>query len=682
MKKTELLSPAGNFDCLKAAVNNGADAVYLGGNSFSARAFADNFSDDEIVEAIKYAHLRNVKVYITLNTLLTETELENAYVKAKFYYENNVDAILVQDLGLFYRLRKDFPDLELHASTQMHIHNLQGVKNAKKLGFKRVVIARESDHELIKECCKQGIEVETFVHGAICVSYSGQCLMSSVTKGRSANKGMCAQCCRLKYRLYKDGKQVKTDTEYLLSPKDMCLANDVPELIKDGVSSFKIEGRMKSPAYVGYVTRIYREAIDAYYSGEEYILSKEKLNNMRLLFNRGFTNSYYQNDNSNIFNNSRPNHIGVEIGEVVRINGNHVFIKLNKDINQFDGIRVINKINDTGLILNMLIVDGLLVNSAKPSQIIEIELNDKVEIGDIVVKTLDYKLEKEISEIPEKKIQINLNIKALPNSNMVVKAKVDDKEFVYDSKVIVDHAIKQPINKQNIIDSFKSVDDHPYHISDINIEIDNSFISLKVINDIRRDFYDELDRFRLLRDKNDYTTLDINCPINELNQQNNIEMSELGKLNPVINHDSIYNCDNNLVSEFGGLLLEGNKNAYYTLNVCNSYAFEFLLKLGFKNVVLSSELNDNQVELLTKAFKERTGKNNLPYCLVDSKRVLMRLKRNPFNEFVSDLNNTKLSDGNNIYLVENEDNYTVIKELDSSINLTKNSKYYLNIIEK
>ena len=210
MRNIELLAPAGNFECLKAAVYNGANAVYLGGKNFSARAFANNFDEEELKKAVRFAHLHDVRIFVTLNTLLTEKEFANAIKMADFYYENKVDALLIQDLGLYYYLKKKYPDFELHCSTQMHVHNLQGVRNARKLGFSRVVLARESTLDLIKEACKEDIEIETFVHGAICVSYSGQCLMSSSTKNRSANKGMCAQCCRLRYELYdEDDKKVK-----------------------------------------------------------------------------------------------------------------------------------------------------------------------------------------------------------------------------------------------------------------------------------------------------------------------------------------------------------------------------------------------------------------------------------------------------------------------------------------
>ena len=199
MKKVELLAPAGNMEALKAAVNAGCDAVYLGLKSFSARAFAGNFSHEEFIEAIHYCHTRNVKIYCTINTMLYETEIENAKKEVDFLYENNCDAILIQDLGLFHYVRTCYPDMPVHCSTQMHIHNLKGVEFMKNQGVERVVLARETPIEIIQQACQMGVEIEVFTYGAICISYSGQCMMSASVKNRSANRGMCAQCCRLKY---------------------------------------------------------------------------------------------------------------------------------------------------------------------------------------------------------------------------------------------------------------------------------------------------------------------------------------------------------------------------------------------------------------------------------------------------------------------------------------------------
>lgn len=668
MKKVELLSPAGNFDCLKAAINNGADAVYLGGDLFSARAFANNFNDQEMVVAVNYAHLRNVKVYVTLNTLLNEYEIDNAYNKAKFYYEHNIDALIIQDLGLFYRLRKDFPDFELHASTQMHIHNVQGVINAEELGFKRVVVARESSLEQIKQFTKQDIEIECFVHGAICVSYSGQCLMSSVTKKRSANKGMCAQCCRLKYNLYQNDKKVQTDTEYLLSPKDMYLLEDIPDLIAAGVTSFKIEGRMKSAAYVGYVTRIYRKAIDNYYENKEFHVSKKEIENLKLLYNRGFTNTYLKNLNSELFSNSRPNHMGVEIGKVIDIKGNSVFIKLNRKVNQFDGIRIVSN-EDTGLILNMLKVNGKLVSSANENEIIEISLNDKVNINDIVLKTIDYQLEKEISETKQKLIPINLKISIITNQNI----RISCSKFEYISNYIAQEAIKQPITKENLIECFNKTDTHPYCVHNYEINLESCFVPLKILNEIRRDFYEKYDNyvlnsFRRLNNKSLYLDKEI--------ENSNEDILVKDFLNPVINIDSIYNTDKNLVSEFGGILLKGRKDAYYTLNICNSYAYEFLLKLGFFNIVLSSELNPDMINGILDSINSRLHIEIKPYIITSGKRTLMYISRDPFSKYITSKENFKLSDSNNIYSVCFNDKYVEIIDT-NDINIDINDiKFY------
>ena len=236
----ELLAPVGNFDCLKSAVQNGANAVYFGADNFSARAFADNFNLDTLKEAILYAKLRGVKTNLTLNTLITDKELPYAINLAKNAYKFGIDAIIVQDLGLADLLIKNFPDLDIHASTQMSIHNLEGVLELEKMGFKRVVLARElSINEIEYICTNSNIEIECFVHGALCISYSGQCLFSSLVGGRSGNRGKCAQSCRLPYTLLENGKKI--DNGYLLSTKDLCSLEFLPNLIKAGVKSFKID---------------------------------------------------------------------------------------------------------------------------------------------------------------------------------------------------------------------------------------------------------------------------------------------------------------------------------------------------------------------------------------------------------------------------------------------------------
>ena len=298
MSKIELLAPAGDFDCLKAAVQSGADSVYFGGELFNARSSATNFNRDELREAIRYAKLRNVKVNFTLNTLLKDDELEDAADLAKYVYSLGADAILVQDLGLAKYLIDNFPEMDIHASTQMSAHNLQGVLELERLGFKRVVLSRElSLHEIEYICQRSNIEIETFIHGALCISYSGQCLVSSLVGGRSGNRGKCAQACRLPYELVEEGSDKVIDKGYLLSPKDLCGLSFIPSLINAGVKCFKIEGRMKTPEYVATVTKIYRKYIDLAESNEPYIIDDNDIKELMQAFNRGgFSSGNFDNE--------------------------------------------------------------------------------------------------------------------------------------------------------------------------------------------------------------------------------------------------------------------------------------------------------------------------------------------------------------------------------------------------
>lgn len=348
----ELLSPVGNFECLKSAVQNGADSVYFGANNFSARAFAENFDFNNLKEAIKYAKLRGVKTNLTLNTLIKNNEIENAFNLAKQAYELGIDAIIVQDLGLANVLIKNFPDLAIHGSTQMSIHNLEGVLELQELGFKRVVLSRELSLEEIEYICQNSkIEIECFIHGALCISYSGQCLFSSIVGGRSGNRGKCAQSCRLPYKLLENHKKI--DTGYLLSTRDLCGLNFLPELISCGVKSFKIEGRMKSSEYVATVTRIYRKYIDLANNCiqsnniENYIIDPNDEKELKQVFNRGnFSNGHLENTpNKNLVYPEKPNNMGLFLGNVQKYNPlkGHISVKLNEPIEIGDTISLQNE---------------------------------------------------------------------------------------------------------------------------------------------------------------------------------------------------------------------------------------------------------------------------------------------------------------------------------------------------
>ena len=291
MNKIEVLAPAGTIESLYAAINKGADAVYLGGNKFSARAYASNFDNENMQKAIDYAHSYGVKIYVTINTILKENEIEEAVRYVGYLYEIGADALIIQDLGLFKRIKEEYPDLELHASTQMTIHNGEAAIYFKEKGFHRLVLSREMTIEEIKHISTDlNIETEMFVHGAICVSYSGQCLMSSIIGGRSGNRGRCAQPCRMEYTL--KGEKSGEQKGHLLSPKDMCTIDDVKDIVESGTHSLKIEGRMKRPEYVAGVVDNYRKAVDKVLFKTKYNVQEGKGQLLQLFNRSGFTNAY------------------------------------------------------------------------------------------------------------------------------------------------------------------------------------------------------------------------------------------------------------------------------------------------------------------------------------------------------------------------------------------------------
>lgn len=346
-KNVELLAPAGNMECLHAAVKAGADAVYLGAGHFNARRGADNFSLENMAEACDYAHLRGVKIYLTLNTVVLPSELPDALELARQAYRCGVDAFIVQDIGISIELSRIMPDVEVHVSTQMNIHDEDGLRAAAALGATRVTLARELSlaeiarlHELAEEL---GVELESFAHGALCVCYSGQCFMSSLVGGRSANRGRCAQACRLPYELHNRALRKTLDApgEHLLSPKDLCTANLIPELLHAGVASLKIEGRMKSPEYVQAVVGVYRAVIDRVEAAidrdgidsvvasdaPELRASEEEMNVLSEAFSRGFTTAYLKGKCGNeIMSYGRPNNRGVFVGRVAKVREGLVFI--------------------------------------------------------------------------------------------------------------------------------------------------------------------------------------------------------------------------------------------------------------------------------------------------------------------------------------------------------------------
>lgn len=345
MKKCELLVPAGGSAQLVAAVENGADAVYLGGKAFNARIHAGNFDDEEMQEAVDFAHKRGVKIYVTMNTLIADAEMQEALDYAAFLYEIGVDALIVQDLGLTMLLSQQLPDFELHLSTQGSVYDLRGAAAAGRLGCSRVVLARELSFDEIKEICAEtDLEIEVFVHGALCICYSGQCQMSRYFGGRSGNRGQCAQPCRLPYRTFDEKGRLVQTFAHPLSPKDLCLIDHIGDLADAGVSSLKIEGRMKSPEYVAVVTAIYRKYLDLYERQGHYTVDPADREALEQIFNRGgFTEGYFDTDpGEGLMAGSIPKHRGIPIGKVVKgvAGGQLVDVKLYHKLSIGDGVEI------------------------------------------------------------------------------------------------------------------------------------------------------------------------------------------------------------------------------------------------------------------------------------------------------------------------------------------------------
>lgn len=630
--KKELLSPAGNIESLYQAVHNGADAIYISGKNYGARKFADNFTIEEMEHATKYCHLYGVKVYVTVNTLIYESEIEEFINYIKELVRINVDALIMQDIGMISLVKQKFPNLEIHASTQCHNHNEQTVKFFEKLGVSRVVLARELSLDEIKNI-KTPLEKEIFIHGALCISYSGLCLFSSILLNRSGNRGECAGFCRLPYELYEKDKKIETKGKYLLSPKDLCSVEYLKEILDSDIKSLKIEGRMKSPEYVGFVTKVYRTLIDKYYNNEEMTITEEEFNNLKKLYSRKFTKGFLNNTSyKDLINIESPNHQGVYLGEVIKTTKNKITIKLKEELNQGDGIRFSN---NEGMIANYIYNQkGLLINSGKPNEIIE--LDNKVNLYNTgkVIKTQDIKLINKLKNYNEKKLKVNFLVEAKLNQNLKITIKYNDISITEEENVI-EKSINKTTTKEEMKEKLSKLGNTPFVLGDIEFSIDeNIFIPIKEINNIRRVLVEKL-KSKLEQQENeiiekefDYkpknieltkevsflvrTEEQINALINK-NVNIYIENYELYKKyqkenvyyrTPRVEKVSDYSDDNLVITTFRNDIGNNCVSDIY-LNNTNSYTTEILSKLGIKKIGLSIELSTIEVKNLIESFKEK-----------------------------------------------------------------------------
>lgn len=672
MKKVELLAPAGSWDNMVSAVMAGADAVYLGGIRFGARAFSSNFSDESIVKAIKYCHLYGVKVYVTVNTLIYDNEVDDFINYIRFLHKNNVDAILIQDIGMLDLVRKKFPNLEVHSSTQMHIHNLDGTLFMEKMGVKRVVLARETSVDEIKYIKENSnVELEVFVHGALCICYSGQCLMSSLIGGRSGNRGECAGSCRLNYDVIdSNGNVLNKDNKYPLSTRDLYTLKHIDKLIDIGVSSLKIEGRMKSREYVYMVVRMYRHAIDSYYKNKEIKVNLEDEIKLKKIFNRNYTSGFlFNTKNNDLMNTYRPNHMGVSIGKVIDYKNNIATILLTDTLSIGSGLRIIGN-KDVGVNVNDFYINNKLVKTAYKGDKITIKVNDIVKINSDVVITLDSNLVKSIDNEINNLRRINITCEFngyIGNKMSLMMSDGVNNVICYGN--IIEKSINNPTSKEIIYEKLNKLNDTVYKIKKMSINIDdNIFIPLKELNELRRNAIDELNNKRLY--KIDFIEKDYDIEVPNFKKEKLISVCTNSV--PTIKYDVLYSeilsnaikvlprvikeypntNENLLVGEIGAFNKYKNACTDYSFNVVNSYSVSFLHSIGASRVCLSYELNDEQISNLINSYKSRYKKCPNLELIVSGYEEVMISKFSLKNYYGKDVN---LKDRfNNIYKIKEE----------------------------
>ena len=678
----DLLSPVGDFDCLKAAVQNGANSVYFGADLFSARAFASNFDINTLEKAILYAKTRGVKTNLTLNTLVTDNEFNEAFELAKKAYKFGIDAIIVQDLGLAKQLIKHFPDLDIHASTQMTAHNLQGVLELQRLGFKRVVLSRELSLQEIEYICKNtNVEIEVFVHGALCISYSGQCLFSSMVGGRSGNRGKCAQPCRLPYKLLENDKEI--DKGHLLSTRDLCGLNCIPNLIKAGVTCLKIEGRMKNPEYVATVTRIYRKYIDLaealintqkFIDGEnldiydfkenttnkfKYIINENDIKTLLQAFNRGMSSSGHllNEPNKNLVFKDKPNNMGLFLGKVQKYNKNkgYITVKLQEPIEIGDTISLEKEKGSYNV--SELMDKNKNIKETSIGQTVTIgRMKGNINLGDSIYKmsskTLNTLAQNSINGEHRK---ISLNCKVTIKHNEPLKITVtpttetannfdiySNLNITYNSEIIPENAQNRPLEKEKIIAQISKTNDSIFEFSNIDVELDPDIFLPKfsaTLNDLRR---------KVLESVYDYAI-------------SNIKRTCIKKIEP----DSLNN-------EVKNSLNDNTKTISVLLNILN-LDFDYSKLDGFDNIYIplkyfSIKKYDGILKTLEQKFNVYIY---MPTIIKANYRNL--LFSNIFNTIENhNIKGFVISNISNLLLLEN-----VLKNLDYNFDLIAN--YTFNV---
>ncbi len=623
---TELLAPAGNIEAFKTAIFNGCDAVYLGMQKFGARAYSDNFDIDTLKDVIEYAHLRDVKVFVTMNTIVFEEEIEEMKKQLHQLNEIGADAVIVQDLAVFEYAKSHFEDMEVHCSTQMGIDDLEGTLLCKELGSDRVVLAREVSIDKVKDIKKAAqLPIEIFVHGALCVSYSGNCLMSGLIGYRSGNRGRCVGSCRKPYELIDMTTGKSLGTSYILSTKDLNTIDHIEDLKE--IDSLKIEGRMKEPVYVANVVSKYRAALDG-------IATEKDKENLNKTFNRTYTEGYlFGEDPGNITNISRPNNFGYPIGKVTgQYRGMYeITLDCGEPLNQNDIIRIDHDGEDVNLsVVRLYDRAGDLINKADDTCYIKIK--EKLSPGDMVYKTKDYLYYKELESAPAgefRRFPLDFKVYAYPGSGLVINAEGFDMEYTYEGDEILSEAINNPTTKEQVVKQLSRLNDTVFELRHVEFDEYNAFIPAKMLNNARREIVQTLYDMKLaakqkrekipalkegitFKQKQPYITAAvttkaqydacIEAGINDVYFDNIVRRNQIeyepreGEL---------------LLGGYGGIYAYRDTNPFitdYSLNVVNSSSCYQLHKLGAKRVTLSYELNKNQIkDLIDTYYEENSG---------------------------------------------------------------------------
>lgn len=672
MKRHELLVPVGDMECLRQAIMNGCDAVYGGCKDFGARKFAKNFSRDEIVEAIRLCHLYGVKFYVTMNTLVKDSMVSSFLEQIEFLYQHGVDAVIMQDFGMISYVLEKYPNLEVHASTQFNNSSVDDVRLLYEMGVKRVVLSRELSLEEI-ESISVPIEKEVFIHGALCISYSGCCLMSSMIGGRSGNCGECAGSCRLPYRLFYKDKMI-SDSKYLLSTKELNTSNQFQQLLNSSIYSFKIEGRMKSPEYVGFITRMYRELIDSNGNTENLAVKTEQL---KTIFNRDFTQGHLFSSRIDDFMNVKsPNHVGLPIGKVISVDSRRIKIRLDKDLHQGDGIRFLK--SGKGFIVNYLYnKSGLLVSSVSAGDVCYIDNKVDLKKEDVVSKTSDFLLMQELKKLPKRLIPITFSVSA--HVGEVFTVQISDGVFQLQATgSVLAEAVSAPVSKEKICKQLKKLGDTPFVCENIIVNMDsNIFLPLREINELRRFLVEQLMNARM---KPSYQPIVKDVVFDKLNlpslpgKSAYVYNEEQLLMCQKLGFDCIYTpnldlfrkmekCDTvyyavphcvfhidqniksrNLIRDYFKFSDYDRLVGDYTLNVYNIYTAYYLYRLGLKKITLSVELSVSEIHDFIHRFQAVFGiKPNVEVisyglvCDMIIKGNILGLKEDDFSYYLEDL---------------------------------------------